>query len=118
MERSTPANVICPPCGNEGGLLEPCVSQGDYGVPVCQDGLTCRKYMGKDNVCVPSNYGTEGNYCVPGYGDLLTCYDDELKCIDGICSKVHKKKVNGWVIGSIICIIILLVLLLVLGLKK
>jgi hypothetical protein len=122
MNNSTPANVICPPCENQGGLLESCVTQGDFGVPVCQDGLACRTYMGKENICVPSGIGTEGKQCVPGYGDLMTCYDDSLSCVNGLCTKKggHRgnKKINGWVIGAIICIIIILILLLVVGLKK
>ena len=121
MNNSTPASVICPPCENQGGLLESCVTQGDYGVPICQEGLACRTYMGKENVCVPSGVGTEGNQCVPGYGALMTCYADDLSCVNGICTKKGRhsgKRINGWVIAAIIFIIIILILLLIVGLKK
>ena len=124
-KHSTPAHFApnCPSCGGNGDLLQGCKT--GFGGPSCNDGLECRNYMGLNNICVPANIGTRGNRCVPGYGDLMTCYDNS-DCVAGMCVNQHKrrrhghnnnvKNMNGWVIAAIIAIIILLIILLVIGL--
>ena len=123
MNNTTPSSspaVLCPPCNGNGGLLQGCKSSDGFGEPSCQKGLSCRNFMGKSNICIPTGIGTRGNNCVPGYGDLMTCYDNSVchkgKCVKDRNNQVNYRNMNGWVIAAIVCIIILLIILLTIGL--